>query len=640
MKRFIIVLFLISFACSVFFSSASAEQSTQPDADLAIVFTHDLHSHLEPFTLNGNSVGGFSRIQTIINETKAEYANTLVVDAGDFSMGTLYQAAYETAAPEYSMLGELGFDATTFGNHEFDYGFDAIRNMITSAQSNTTSLPPILCSNIDAKASGLSDTELNSLNIKEYTVIKKGDYSIAVFGLLGRDAVELSSSSELVFTDYIESAKNTVAEIENLYSPDFIICLSHGGTGSDVDDEDVALAEEVPGIDLIISGHTHTTLNTPIVVNNTVIASCGEYGEKVGKVLFNIKDNGPELVSYSLVRIDNSVPSDENAETKLNDYKKYVSEYLQRFGYNTPEDILAYSPFEFPEQSSMGEALAEQQLGNLISDSYIYALENAEGDKYVPVDVAVAPLGVIRASIDKGNVTVAQAFEISSLGIGNDGVAGYPLCSVYLYGRELWDLAEVDASVSAIMPYAQLYCSGLNYSVNTNRMFLNKVYDCWLIDENGNRIEIEDDKLYRVVSGMSSVLLLGTVKEKSFGLLEITPKDANGNPITVFDDFVALDKNGAEVKEWKALADYLSSFPKNENGIPQIPFEYQTTQGRKNVNDSFAFSQIFTHWTMISWIVLIVVLLLILVIVAAVASIVKKKRKSKRSLIVDSEIAD
>ena len=246
-------------------------------------------------------------------------------------------------------------------------------------------------------------------------------------------------------------------------------------------------------------------------------------------------------------------------------------------------------------------------------------------------------MGVIRASIDKGNVTVAQAFEISSLGIGNDGVAGYPLCSVYLYGRELWDLAEVDASVSGIMSYAQLYCSGLRYSVNTNRMFLNRVYDCWLVDENGNRVEIEDDKLYRVVSGMSSVLLLGTVKEKSFGLLELTPKDKNGNVITDFDEHIAKDTNGAEVKEWKALADYLSSFPKNENGISQIPDEYKSLQGRKNIESEFKLSQIFVNWSMISWAVLVIILVLLSIIVIIVFAIIKKVKKNKKANISDAE---
>ena len=159
----------------------------------------------------------------------------------------------------------------------------------------------------------------------------------------------------------------------------------------------------------------------------------------------------------------------------------------------------------------MYDSLKEQQLGNLISDSYIYSIKNEEGMDYFNVDVAVAPLGVIRASIDSGDISVSQIYEISSLVIGPDGVSGYPLCSVYLYGRELWDLAEVDASVSSLMPYAQLYFSGLGYSCNTNRMLLDRVYDCWLIGERGERIEIEDDKLYRVVSGMSSTMMLGTV---------------------------------------------------------------------------------------------------------------------------------
>ena len=634
MKRFLI--FVLTFILLISTLSFSVYSEVN-DSVVTILFTHDLHSHIEPFLLDGNSVGGFARIQTIINETKSQNSNSIVVDAGDFSMGTLYQSVYEKSAAEYSMLAELGFDATTFGNHEFDYGFDAVRNMIKAAQVNASSLPPILCSNIDAQASGLSDAELSNLNILKYKIIKKGDYSIAVFGLLGRDAVSLSSSSNLTFKDYISSAKDTVSEIENLYSPDLIICLSHSGTGDTVSDEDVELAKAVPEINVIISGHTHTYLGEPIKVGNTIIGSCGEYGEFVGKIELDMSGDSPVLNSYKLIPVDDSIEANADTNSKIEKFKTQISDYLDEFGYESSDELLAFSPFDFPEQSSMGNSLAEQQLGNLISDSYVYALRQAEGESYVPVDVAVAPLGVIRASIDKGNVTVAQAFEISSLGIGNDGVAGYPLCSVYLYGRELWDLAEVDASVSGIMSYAQLYCSGLRYSVNTNRMFLNRVYDCWLVDENGNRVEIEDDKLYRVVSGMSSVLLLGTVKEKSFGLLELTPKDKNGNVITDFDEHIAKDTNGAEVKEWKALADYLSSFPKNENGISQIPDEYKSLQGRKNIESEFKLSQIFVNWSMISWAVLVIILALLSIIVIIVFAIIKKVKKNKKANISDAE---
>lgn len=634
MKRFLCIFMLLFLLFSATLPSVDADNN---DSKLAIVFSHDLHSHIEPFMSGGNDVGGFARIKTIINYTKSEYNNTIVVDAGDFSMGTLYQSVFESAGSEYSMLGHLGYDAITFGNHEFDYGFDALCNMINSARAEATSLPPILCSNIDTENSELTETKLSDFNIREYSVFKKGRYSMAVFGLLGRDAVELSSSSGLVFEDYIEAAKNTVAEIKNLYSPDMIICLSHSGTGKDVDDEDVKLAEAVPDIDIIVSGHTHSTLSKPIIINNTYIVSCGEYGERLGEIIFDLSEGKPKFLSYNLHNINNTVAIDNATQDKITHYKDKIGDYLNRFGYDSADELLAYSPFDFPEPSDANGALSEQQLGNLISDSYIYAVKKAEGDNYVPIDVAVAPYGVIRSTIDKGNVTVSKVFEISSLGIGKDGVAGYPLCSVYLYGRELWDLAEVDASVSSILPYAQLYCSGLRYSVNTNRMFLNKVYDCWLVNENGTRIEIEDDKLYRVVSGKSSALLLGTVKDKSFGLLEITPKDANGNEITDFDKHIAIDTNGAEVKEWKALADYVSSFPANSNGVPEIPMQYAELQGRKNVTNSFAFSELFTNWNMLSWSLLFVILLFLTLILWLISSIIKKVRKNKRALITESE---
>lgn len=634
MKRVFLILLVIIVALPCLVLTGSGSEVI--DADLAIVFTHDLHSHLDPFNYKGDSVGGFARIKSVINTVKDEHDNTIVLDAGDFSMGTLYQTLYRTSASEYSMLAELGFDAIAFGNHEFDYGFDAIRDMVNAAKINSTSLPPILCSNINATKSGLNENDLAEINVKEYSIFKKGDISIAIFGLLGRDAVSLSTDSGLSFDDFIESAKDTVSEINNLYSPDVIICISHSGTGEDVNNEDVQLAKEVPDIDVIISGHTHTLLTEPIIVGNTIIGSCGEYGKYVGQILLNVDDD-VSLVSYSLHKINDSVSNDKLTQDKINSYKNEISDYLTKFGYESPNDILAYAPFSFPEQDNMSDSLSEQQLGNLISDSYIYAFEKAEGDNYIPIDVSVAPAGVIRASIYEGNVTVGQVFEISSLGIGNDGVAGYPLCSVYLYGRELWDLAEVDASVSSIMSYAQLYCSGLHYSINTNRMFLNRVYDCWLVDKNGVRVEIEDDRLYRVVSGLSSAKMLGTVKERSFGLLELTPKDAEGNIIDDLDSFIAKEANGSEIKEWKALADYLSSFPKGDNDVPVVPNRYSNIEGRKNVSDKFEIDKLFIHWNKISWIILSLIMFILFAIIIIIISIIKRKRKKKRASLALTE---
>ncbi|MEE1242495.1 MAG: metallophosphoesterase, partial [Frisingicoccus sp.] len=91
-----------------------------------VMFVHDTHSHLNAFTTveDGQSqvIGGFARIQTLINEQKEKNPDTLLLDAGDFSMGTLIQTVFEEEAAELRMLGSMGFDATTLGNHEFDYG--------------------------------------------------------------------------------------------------------------------------------------------------------------------------------------------------------------------------------------------------------------------------------------------------------------------------------------------------------------------------------------------------------------------------------------------------------------------------------------------------------------------------------------
>lgn len=620
-----LIICILTLSCCVFSSASPA-----PSEDLTIVFTHDLHSHLEPFLLNGKHVGGFSRIKTVIDSAKKSHTNTLVLDGGDFSMGTLFQTIYSSDAAEYRILSEMGYDALSFGNHEFDYGFDGVINMLSAAKNSNDSLAPILCSNIDYNASGKTENYFSDLNVKKYSIFKKGDYTVAVFGLLGRNAVDCAPSSGIVFNDFIESAKSTVSEIESVYSPDLIVCLSHSGTGDSVKDEDIELAKSVPEIDVIISAHTHSVLQQPIFVGNTIIASSGEYGNYVGQIELDINGNSANLINYSLIEINESIESDSLIEDRIAHYKAEISYYLSSFGYTSSDQIVANSPFEFTDQNDLSDSLKEQPLGNLISDSYRYAVKLAEGDKYTNVDVAVVPNGVIRSSIEKGSIDIAKVFEISSLGIGADGVPGYPLCSVYLTGRELWTLAEVDASVSLIMPEAQLYCSGLNYSVNTNRMFLNRVYDCWLTDENGNRIEIDDDKLYRVVSGMYSAKMLGTVNGKSYGLLKLAPKNADGSVIENFDKNIIHNENGVEIKEWKALADYLSSFPKGANGTPTIPARYSASEGRKTINNTFSLKQLTANWSYITLTVLLVAVFLICLVIFVICFIIKKQKKRKQ----------
>jgi len=176
---------------------------------------------------------------------------------------------------------------------------------------------------------------------------------------------------------------------------------------------------------------------------------------------------------------------------------------------------------------------------------------------------------------------------------------------VYLTGRELKAAAEVDASITPLMPAVQLYMAGMDYSFNTHRMFFNRVTDIQLhrnitvtadvemVDAEGNQMppptfthdfyeEIQDDQLYRVVTGMYSAQMLGTVKSKSLGLLSLEPKMADGSPVDDFEACILRDENGNEIKEWYALAAYLQTF--GEEGVPS---RYARPDGRKDVSRSW-----------------------------------------------------
>ena len=218
-----------------------------------------------------------------------------------------------------------------------------------------------------------------------------------------------------------------------------IVCLSHSGTSEDKKaSEDELLAKEVPEIDVIISGHTHTTLKEPIIHGDTVIASAGSYGRNLGELNLIPGENGRwKLADYRLNAMDESVAQDEEIEGYLSGYRSMINEeYLSHFGY-TMEQVLAENDISFTQIEDFGDELREDTLGSLIADSYVYAAKNAEGEDYVPVDLAVVASGVVRDSFQKGEITVSDAFNVSALGIGPDRITGYPLVGVYLTGEEL-----------------------------------------------------------------------------------------------------------------------------------------------------------------------------------------------------------
>lgn len=566
--------------------------------NLTILFTHDIHDHLLSFsTLKKENIvelGGISRLKVAIDEERKNNSNTILVDGGDFSMGTLFQSIFTTEAPAIKLMGDIGYDAITFGNHEYDFMAKGLANTLNSAKVNKDNIPKIVQANVEfpKRKDGKLSESLNYLNkamndygVKEYIVMEKDNVKIGVFGLMGKDAAVDAPMSEVQFIDPIKSAKKIVHVLKEKEKVDIIICLSHAGINKKKSkSEDEILAKKVSDIDIIISGHSHTELKNPIIIGKTIIGACGENGENLGVIKVSMNTNkGWNLESYKLKPIDSTLKEDLSIRANIEEFKDKVEEsYLTNFDMSFHQ-VLAKSPFNFSSLEDTWYQYGENPLGNLISDAYRYAVRKAEGERYNPITAAIVPTGTIRGSFIMGDITVSDVFNVSSLGVGSDKLAGYPLVSAYLTGKELKTVCEVDASLFPIMCTAQLHISGLKYEINPKRIIFRKVKKVRIEKEDGVLEELNNKKLYRVVVGLYSAQMLSYVGKKSFGLLSIVPKTKDGIPITKFEDYIIKDDKDGEIKEWIAIAEYLKSFDKAE-GVPQIPEYYNKLQGRKVIN--------------------------------------------------------
>ena len=638
------LIFAILFIFGIFGFATSAEESAK---SLDVLFVHDTHSHLNEFATveNGESqiLGGFAKIKTLINEKREENPDTLILDAGDFSMGTLIQAVFEEEASEIRMLGEIGVEVTTLGNHEYDYRAKGLANMMNNAVASGDVLPKMVISNVDwdgMHAAGLTDDQklllaaFENYGVEEYVVLEKGNIKVAVTGLFGQDCYNCVINPPLDFINAVDAMKETVAKIQANEDVDMIVCVSHCGTWEDEEkSEDEILAKAVPELDLIISGHTHTKLEEPIQHGETYIVSAAEYGKYLGSLSMTQKENGRwNLENYELITVGENIEKDAKTQEKIDALMDMVdSKYLEQFGY-TKDQVLCTNEIEFAPQSDTSEKHTEINLGSIIADAYTYAAEQVLGADTVAM--SVAPSGTIRDSYAKGIITTENVFNSFSLGIGSDEIPGYPLLGVYLTGAELRMAAEIDASISDLMTTARLYTDGLYWHYNPNRMILNKATDVFFVNNQEERVELEDDKLYLVVSDLYSAEMLGGVTDLSMGLLSIVPKFEDGTPIENYADAIIM-KGDQELKAWVAIADYMSSFEDTDgDGIGNVPAKYGTMEGRKVVEDSKNILDLVKNpnkFFFMIWGVILLLLAIIAAVVVFIVKIVKKIKKRKRN---------
>ena len=626
-RRFSALLLALLLICSLCVIPADAA----PPANTAtILFTHDLHSHFLPQPAeDGGESGGYARLKTAIDRERATYPDALLLDGGDFSIGSLVQTLYTTEAAELRTMGALGYDAATLGNHEFDHTGVGFARMLNAAADSGDPLPALLEANYRPSADNLDkdfiQQAMDHYGVQETMLLERGGITYGIFGLMGVDSDDCAPTSGFALEDAAQSAERCVASLKE-QGAELIICLSHSGTNGEAKlSEDEKLAKAVDGIDVIISGHTHTTLTEPIVVNGTYIVSCGPYCRNLGSItLRKYEDGSKELLDYHLTPIDETLPDDPDIAAMVETWKNKVGDtYLSRYGL-TYDEVLTTTSFDL--DTPVSGVQENNGLGSLVADAFRWAARTLTAEPYEGHTVAVTADGVLRAPLRTGEITTSQAFDVLSMGVGADGTSGFPLVAVYLTGKELKSVAEVDASVTPIMPVAQLYVSGARYSFNTNRMFFNRVYNACLLAGDGTEQEIADDQLYRVVTGMYSAQMLGTVKEKSMGLLSLEPKMADGSPVTDFNDCILYDKDGNEIKEWYALAAYLQTF-----GGEGVHPSYREPV-IKNVSHSWSPAQLLREWNWITWTVVLAALAVILLAVLLVRLILRKVRRKRKKV--------
>jgi len=266
---------------------------------LTILHTNDVHSRIEPFPMDGSKVqglGGVARRSTLIKSIRSEAKNVLLFDAGDMFQGTPYFNLFDGKV-ELELMSKLGYDAGTFGNHEFDNGIDGILKHFDKANF------PFITSNYD-----FSKTKLAG-KTKEYMVFVKDGIRVGVFGLGVNieGLVDPNNYKDMVYLDPLEVTNRLVPKLKNELKCDLIICLSHMGYSYQDDTiSDLKLAANSRDIDLIIGGHTHTFLDKPTEVKNldgkiTLINQVGFGGARFGRLdfVFHPKTKAKRVIAYN-----------------------------------------------------------------------------------------------------------------------------------------------------------------------------------------------------------------------------------------------------------------------------------------------------------------------------------------------------
>ena len=455
--------------------------------DLSLMHMNDTHARVE----------NYPNLITAIKDFRSNHENSLLFHAGDVFSGTLYFNEFQGQA-DLALMNLMNIDAMVFGNHEFDLGnsengHQALADFVSGAEF------PLLGTNIDFSGDPLlSPLETNQSlaedpkngEIYDSIVLDVDGEKVGVFGLTTEDTENIASPMAVKFHDYVEKATEAVGDLEE-EGIDKIIALTHIGYNSAPKvGNDLLLAENVDGIDIIVGGHSHTKVTPPTLVNEdtenpTVIVQAGQYGEHLGTLSVTFDEDG-KVIDHSgeLVEIEELEP-DVEAEKVLEYYMAKVEEINnEEIGAVAKKDLLNPRHGEGDEVSVRAN---ETELGNLVTDAMLAKVK----EKFPETVIAFQNGGGIRAPIDEGPITVGEVINV--LPFGNDPVIAE------LTGQEIKDILEHSVKEAPEEHGGFLHVSGMEFYYDSTKEVGNRIVAMYVKDGN-NLIKINLEQEYLVTT--------------------------------------------------------------------------------------------------------------------------------------------
>ncbi|MCJ2164404.1 5'-nucleotidase C-terminal domain-containing protein [Pseudodesulfovibrio sp. S3] len=496
--------------------------------DLTVLHVNDSHSYLDAtgdkLAPGGASTyvqtGGWARLQTAVDDVRGKRTNVVLLHAGDAVQGDLYFMKYG-GKPEMELLDRLGFAAMTLGNHEFDKGADFLAGFLKYTKV------PILCANMDASA-----VPALAARVKPYVVTEFQGEKVGIIGLTIEETATISSPGKVTFADEAKTALKYVRELEAL-GVNKIILLTHVGL-----ETDKKLAASVPGVDVIVGGHSHSLLggsevlgalglhpeaDYPVVVkgadgNDVYVVTAWKWGRILGRLDVTFDDQGhataargkPVLILADTFKRKNEagrkaelagapreellalikanpmaevVVADSGATTFLGPFSEGV-DAMRNDVIGTAAATLTH--IRVPGLTDSGESLPH---GSLIAPIVCQSMLAKLGTTKEPADIALMNAGGVRDSVSQGNITVGTAYTLMPF--------NNTLILLTLTGAQVKTALETGVTRSG---GAFPYMSGARYTADMNRAEGERITDVEVLGRDGKWAGLDPARSYRLVT--------------------------------------------------------------------------------------------------------------------------------------------